>query len=108
MSLLITIVIHHFAPVMFPSEVSPVEKPGHQLWASLLVNEPAFCEATLAIGISYRPVSTHDGRMSTPEIHAGNAISIINRRLSDPKAAVSDGVLAAVFSLATWEVCHPI
>lgn len=100
-------VIHHFAPVMFPSEPSQEQQPSRQLWASLLINEPAFCEATLAIGVTYRPARLHIGHISTPEGHAGRAISIINNQLSDPRRALSDGMLAAVFTLAWHEVGSP-
>lgn len=89
---------------MFPSGEAPGKGVEGASWADLLVTEPAFTEATLAIGVSFRPAdSTHSG-FSTPEGHLGEAISIVNTRLSDPRVAVSDGVLAAVFTLAVWEV----
>lgn len=95
--------MQHFAPVKFPSESSPAGRAGKDLWVTLLFKEPAFYEASLAVGVSYRPVVLQ-GLRSTPETHAGNAISIVNDRLSDPRRAVSDGVLAAVFTLGVWEV----
>lgn len=97
----------YFCPVMFPSGETPAGGPDRASWADLLINEPAFSEATLAIGVSYKPVIPLRNGFSTPENHVGRAISLVNARLNDPHEAVSDGVLAAVFTLAVWEVCAP-
>lgn len=97
-------VIQHYAPLIFPTENSPAGKPPQHLRASLLVNEPAFCEAVLAIGLSYRPTIRKNERVSTPEVHAGKAVALVNSRLDNPLTAVSDGIIAAVFTLAVWEL----
>ncbi|KAH8886249.1 hypothetical protein GQ53DRAFT_728038 [Thozetella sp. PMI_491] len=71
-------------------------------WVQLNLAEPALLEASLALASVYRGFSDPTAVINA-NMHRARAIGIINSRLNDPVAAVTDGVLGAVFTLAYCE-----
>ena len=69
----------------------------------LTYSEPALLEATLAL-IALYPGVPGSGSHRDAVVHQAKAIRAVNSRLDNPATAVTDGVLAAVFMLAYYEV----
>ncbi|QKX61890.1 uncharacterized protein TRUGW13939_09046 [Talaromyces rugulosus] len=71
-------------------------------WMQLNYAEPALLEASLAL-VAFHDSLTGSGSVGDVEMHQVKAVKIINSRLNNPATAVTDGVLAAVLTLAHCE-----
>lgn len=60
----------------------------------------------MAIGVRARPTFLQGGKPTRAEAHAANAVALVNHRIGSLplRTAVSDSLLATVFTLAFAEV----
>jgi hypothetical protein len=88
----------------FGQPKDPTFHPLSNLFVLVDLSDQASTHATLAHAASH--LAYLDGKLSSISalFHKSAAIKLINESLNDPKAAVSDGVLAAVLRLLTLEV----
>lgn len=106
LSLLLTtkIVLHEFRPLIFPAGTGCPGSPNEAQWIRLFMAEPALLEASMVIALRNRPGLQNAAGSDVADQHAVRAIRIINKRLSTTSTGLTDGVLAAVFTLALSEV----
>jgi Fungal specific transcription factor domain len=75
-------------------------------WFNKALNDEACYHGTLFVSAAHRSLLAGTGD-NLPEgcyRHKGEAIRIINQRLSDPHQRVEDGTIAAIACLAAYEV----
>lgn len=94
-------VLTNYHPVLFPPITGNPPAVSEITWVDLLRSEPALLEATLSLSSRHQ---NKDSLAKEPDLHAHRAVSMISKRLGNGPAAVSDGVLGAVFTLAFSEV----
>lgn len=66
-------------------------------------SEPALVEASLAL-VDLHHGLTESASVDGAVMHQARAVRMINARLNDPRTAVTDGILGAVWTLAHCEV----
>ncbi|KAF7554810.1 hypothetical protein G7Z17_g2663 [Cylindrodendrum hubeiense] len=100
--------LHEFRPIIFPAgngspgSVCPGSANEEQ-WIRLFMSEPALLEASMAIAFRTAPGHQSASNSRRADLHAFRAVSIVNQRLSTTSTMLTDGVLAAVFTLALSE-----
>lgn len=104
LTLINEIVLHEFRPLIFPAGTGCPGSPNEAQWIRLFMAEPALLEASMAIGLRNCPGRQNASRSDVADQHAVRAIRILNKRLSTASTGLTDGVLAAVFTLALSEV----
>ncbi|KAH7160733.1 hypothetical protein EDB81DRAFT_782868 [Dactylonectria macrodidyma] len=100
---LIKFLIDDFRPLIFPTRAGCPGSPNERKWIDLVVAEPALLEASVAIGLRNCPGHRNTAYSRVADIHALKAVSMVNKRLDAPSTGLTDGVLAAVFTLALSE-----
>lgn len=98
------LVFRHFRPLPLTLTSDKATLLRERSWIQLNFSEPALLEASLAWAALYHRLNGSESAINA-DIHQAKAIKIINTRLNDPATAVTDGVLAAVYTLAYCEVC---
>lgn len=104
MGLTYTQVLRGFRPILDASAEGGVMTDKEAAWFNLVRSEPALLEATLSL--ASRAGNGIPTRIA--DLHTSRAVSIINKRLEQGVAALTDGVLGAVFTLAYCEVSRPL
>ncbi|KAJ6445335.1 dihydrolipoamide succinyltransferase [Purpureocillium lavendulum] len=95
----IQFLLRKYRALVFPSYPSYRGTAVEGQWSALLISEPALLEASLAIAVRHQPgSSTQDAAW-----HAYRSVGLINTRLNAVPLDLSDGVIAAVFTLAYSE-----
>ncbi|KAL6400917.1 hypothetical protein AUP68_16635 [Ilyonectria robusta] len=97
-------VLHEFRPLIFPAGTGSPGSRNEAQWIGLFMAEPALLEASMVIGLRNRPGLQSSSCSDVADQHAVRAIHILNKRLSTTSTGLTDGVLAAVFTLALSEV----
>jgi hypothetical protein len=74
-------------------------------WVDLVIAEPVLLEASMYLSVTHYHLH-NSGRTNSAMAneHKGNAIRLINQKLSDLSGGLGDGVMSAVFTLAYCEV----
>ncbi len=77
-------------------------------WFSWAINDPATYHATVFVSVAHRALVSGFGRTLTTYAyyHKGEAIKLVNKRLNDTTQALEDGTIAAISSLAAFEVVY--
>jgi Fungal specific transcription factor domain len=89
----------------FPRKIALTGLPS--IWFPFAVADTILFEATLYIA-AYHHADLHGKRENILSIaHKGKMLRLINRRLGDPKAGLTDGTLCAVAVLTGCEVRRP-
>jgi hypothetical protein len=75
-------------------------------WFKFTLNDQACYHATLFLSMAHQALLTGTGKSLPLECfqHRGDAIQIINNRLSDSAHRLEDGTIAAIACLAAFEV----
>ncbi|KAH7149898.1 hypothetical protein B0J13DRAFT_549044 [Dactylonectria estremocensis] len=100
---LIKFLLDDFRPLIFPNRAGCPGSPNEIQWIELVVAEPALLEASVAIGLRNCPGHQNTAYSRVADMHALKAVSMVNKRLDAPSTGLTDGVLAAVFTLALSE-----
>jgi hypothetical protein len=74
---------------------------GEASWVDLALSEPALLDASMAISLRHSP-----GVLATrvADWYTYRAVGMVNKRLDDSPEKLTDGLVAAVFTLSYCEV----
>jgi hypothetical protein len=93
-----------YAYEAFGQPNDPTFLPLSNVYVPIDLSDQASTHATLAHSASHLAYLHGKPSSISALSHKSAAIKLINESLNDPKAAVSDGILAAVLRLLTFEV----
>ncbi|KPM41358.1 hypothetical protein AK830_g5175 [Neonectria ditissima] len=99
----IRFLLTEFRPLVFPAGNGLPGSVNEALWVRLVLSEPALMDASMAVGMRHWPGKTRGAASVCADVHMLRAVSAINRRLDAAAAGLTDGILAAVFTLALSE-----
>jgi hypothetical protein len=87
-----------------PEETDPTYAPISNLFVPIHLSDEATTHATLAHSANHMAYIRGQPSPLSALSHKIASIKLVNEALNDPEIAVSDGTIAAVLRLATFEV----
>lgn len=100
----LTIVLTKYRPLVFPTSLEESDAPHASKWFTLMRSEQALVEASMAIAIGCGSNDSPAQFSQKGTMHTYRAVKIISRKLNRGSLELTDGLLAAVFTLSYSEV----